>query len=161
PHEPHQTAASIVPQDLKPLELDPQLDVLSNVLLRDAQPRANLSHVPLHANPMGGPSPVRRFATDQIPSAANRFAGTNRGQFSNQDWDAAGAGLRTALDDGRRLELERDMLKVFTAELPALPYQYELAGIPVTGFSGFIGVTGTAHTGNIMHTTNVNDWDTK
>ena len=47
----------------------------------------------------GGVSAVRRFASDQIPSAANRFAGTNRGQYSNPQWDDVGARLRTALDD--------------------------------------------------------------
>jgi hypothetical protein len=108
---------------------------------------------------MGGVSAVRRFATDQIPSAANRFAGTNRGQFSNARWDDVGARLRTALDDDTRLQLEREMLEAFSAELPVLTFQYELQGIPMTGFRGFIGVTGAPHTGNNMHTTNVHEWE--
>jgi hypothetical protein len=110
--------------------------VLSNVLLRDAEARANFSGAAVNGNPMGGASAVRRFASDQIPTSANRFAGTNRGQFTNGAWDELGSSLRTALDDDRRLQLERDMLRVFTTELPALPFQYELQGIPVAGFKG-------------------------
>lgn len=161
PQESQEKQATIIQQDWKAIGIDAQLEVLSNVLLRDAEARANFSGAAINGNPMGGASAVRRFASDQVPTAANRFAGTNRGQFSNQAWDAAGAGLRTALDDDRRLQLERDMLRVFTTELPALPFQYELQGIPVTGFKGFVGVTGTAHTGNIMHTTNVHEWEVK
>jgi peptide/nickel transport system substrate-binding protein len=159
PQEAMEKQATIVQQDWKAIGLDAQLEVLSNVLLRDPEARANFSGAALNGNPMGGASAVRRFASDQVPTAGNRYAGTNRGQFSNAAWDEAGAGLRTALDDNRRLQLERDMLRVFSAELPALPYQYELQGIPVTGFKGYFPVTGTAHTGNIMHTTNVHEWD--
>ena len=43
--------------------------------------------------------------------------------------------------------------------LPVLTFQYELQGIPVMGFKGFVGVTGTPHTGNIMHSTNVHEWE--
>jgi len=161
PQEAQEKQATIIQQDWKAIGIDAQLEVLSNVLLRDPEARANFTGAAVNGNPMGGASAVRRFASDQIPTAGNRFAGTNRGQFSNQAWDEAGNGLRTALDDDRRLQLERDMLRVFTTELPALPFQYELQGIPVAGFKGFVGVTGTAHTGNILHTTNVHEWEVR
>jgi peptide/nickel transport system substrate-binding protein len=159
PQEAQEKSASIMQQDWKAIGIDAQLEVLSNVLLRDAEARATFTGVALNGNPMGGLSAVRRFATDQIPSAANRFAGTNRGQFSNAQWDDVGLRLRTALDDDRRLQLERELLQIFSAELPVLTYQYELQGIPITGFKGFKGVTGTTHTGNIMHTTTVHEWE--
>jgi ABC-type transport system substrate-binding protein len=104
-------------------------------------------------------SAVRRFASDQIPSAANRFAGTNRGQFSNPEWDDVGLRLRTALDDDKRIQLERELLSVLMRELPALPMQYELQAVGVLGFKGLIAITGSAHTGNIMHTWNVHEWE--
>ena len=159
PQETRVKEASIIQQDWKAIGIDAQLEVLSNVLLRDPEARANFTGVAINGNPMGGVSAVRRFATEQIPTAANRFAGTNRGQFSNERWDDVGTRLRTALDDDTRLQMEREMLQVFSAELPVLTFQYELQGIPVMGFKGFIGVTGTPHTGNIMHSTNVHEWE--
>lgn len=159
PEEAYVKDASIIQQDWKAIGVDGQLEVLSNVLLRDAEARANLPGVSVNQNPMGGLSAVRRFASDQIPTAANRFSGTNRGQFSNAEWDDVGARMRTALDDDRRVQLERELLRVFSAELPVLPFLYELQAVPALGIKGLVPITGTAHTGNIMHTWNIHEWD--
>ena len=159
PEEARIKEASVLQQDWKAVGVDGQMEILSNVLLRDAEARANIPGMGVNQNPMGGVSAVRRFASDQTPSAANKFAGTNRGQFSNPQWDDIGARLRTALDDNQRYILEGDLLRVFSSELPALPIQYELQAIPVVGFKGLAPVTGTPHTGNIMHTTDINQWD--
>lgn len=161
PEEARVKEAQVMQQDFKAVGVDAQVEVLSNVLLRDAEARANVPGMGVNQNPMGGVSAVRRFASDQIPTAANRFGGTNRGQFANAQWDDVGARLRTTLDDDKRLDLEKELLQVFSAELPALPIQYELQAIPAVGFKGMVAVTGSAHTGNIMHTTNINEWDTQ
>ncbi|MBM2811461.1 MAG: hypothetical protein HW416_2220 [Chloroflexi bacterium] len=150
---------AILQQDWKAIGADVQLEFLSNVELRDAERRVSFTGLYLNTNPMGGASAVRRFAGDQIPTAANRFSGTNRGAFTSTEWDEVGLKLRTALDDSKRIELERDLLKVFSVELPALPIHYQLQSVPVSGLKGFRPVTGTAHTGNIMHTTNVHEWE--
>jgi peptide/nickel transport system substrate-binding protein len=159
PGEAREKEASILQQDWKAIGIDGRIEVLSNVLLRDAEARATYTGVGANQNPLGGLSAVRRFASDQIPSAANRFAGTNRGQFSNSEWDEVGLRLRTALDDDRRIQLERELLGVLMRELPALPMQYELQAVGVLGFKGLLPITGSAHTGNIMHTWNVNEWE--
>jgi peptide/nickel transport system substrate-binding protein len=151
--------AHIVQQDLKAVGIEGLIDISSNVMLRDAEHRQNYTGIALNQNPLGGVSAVRRFATEQIPTAANRYAGTNRGAYSNPEWDDVGIRLRTALDDTRRLELERELLRILTTDLPAMPIQYELQAIPTVGFKGFVPVSGAAHTGNIMHTTNVHEWD--
>lgn len=160
PEEIRVKQASIVEQDLKAIGIEGNIQVVSNVLLRDAEARANaVTGLAVNGNPLGGVSAVRRFSSDQIPTTANRYAGTNRGQFSNAEWDDVGARLRTALDDDRRVQLERELLRVLSTELPALALQYELQPIAVTGFKGLVQVTGTPHTGNIMHTTNVHEWE--
>src|SRR5581483_2685002 len=79
--------ATIVRQDLKSAGIDADLAVVPNVMLRDAQYRASYTGLQLSQNPMGTLSAVRRFAGDQIPTANNKWAGTNRGSFSNADWD--------------------------------------------------------------------------
>jgi peptide/nickel transport system substrate-binding protein len=159
PSESSDREAAIIQQDWKAIGIDAQMDVLSNALLRDAEARATFSGAAVNQNPMGGLSAVRRFASDQSPTPANRFAGTNRGQYTSANWDDVGARLRTSLEDSARLQLERDLLKILTTDLPALPLQYELQAIPAYGFKGMLPVTATAHTGNIMHTVNVHEWD--
>jgi peptide/nickel transport system substrate-binding protein len=161
PDEARAKLGTIIQQEWKTnLGIDGHIEVLSNVLLRDAEARNNaLTGVGFNGNPLGGLSAVRRFATDQTPTAANRYAGTNRGHFSNADWDDVGLRLRTALDDNTRIELERELLRVLSNELPALPIQYELQPVAVTGFKGLQAITGTPHTGNIMHTWNVHEWE--
>ena len=161
PDEQRAKLGTIIQQEWKTnLGIDGSIEVLSNVLLRDAEARnLALTGTGFNGNPLGGLSAVRRFATDQTPTSANRFAGTNRGHFSNPEWDDVGLRLRTALDDDSRINLERDLLRVFSAELPALAIQYELQPIAVTGFKGLVQITGSPHTGNIMHTWNVHEWE--
>lgn len=161
PDEQRAKLGTIIQQEWKTnIGIDGQITVLSNVLLRDAEARNTaLTGVGFNGNPLGGLSAVRRFATDQTPSAANKFAGTNRGYFSNPEWDDVGLRLRTALDDDARVDLERDLLRVFSAELPALAVQFELQPVAVTGFKGLQPITGSPHTGNIMHTWNVHEWE--
>jgi peptide/nickel transport system substrate-binding protein len=159
PGEAREREAAIMQQDWKNVGIDGSLEVLSDALLRDAEARANFTGVAVNQNPMGGVSAVRRFASDQIPAAQNRWAGTNRGAYSNAAWDDAGQRLRTALDDQNRLTAERDLLRVFHSDLPALATQYELQAVAVVGFKGIVPITGFAHTGNIMHTWNVHEWE--
>jgi peptide/nickel transport system substrate-binding protein len=159
PGEAREKEATIIAQDWKAIGIDGQMEILSDALLRDAEARATYSGSSVNQNPMGGLSAVRRFATDQIPATANRWAGTNRGAFSSPAWDDIGLRLRTAIDDDQRLQLERELLRVFHSEVPAMALQYELQAVPVLGIRGLQPITGTAHTGNIMHTWNAHEWD--
>ena len=159
PGEGREREATIAQQDWKAIGIDGHMEVLSDALLRDAEARATYFGASINQNPMGGLSAVRRFGGDQAPTAANRWAGTNRGQFSSPAWDDVGSRLRTALDDDSRIQLERELLRVFHAELPAMAIQYELQAVPVAGFKGLVPISATAHTGNIMHTWNVHEWD--
>jgi peptide/nickel transport system substrate-binding protein len=151
--------AAIVQQYWRAIGVDGNMEILPAALLRDAEARASFTGVYVNRNPMGGLSAARRFAGDQIPTAANRFAGTNRGSFASADWDSISNRLRTALEDSRRVDIERELLQVFGAELPALPTHYQVQAVPVGGFKGYVPITGAAHTGNIMHTWNAHEWE--
>jgi peptide/nickel transport system substrate-binding protein len=151
--------AAVVRENLKTIGVDAQLEPLTRFQLRDAEARADFTGVEITNNPMGGLSAVRRFATDQTPTAANRYAGTNRGAYSDPEWDSIGQRMRVTLEDNQRLALERDLLRVFSAQLPALPMYFEIQVIPVQGLKGVVPVSGVAHTGNIMHTTNAHEWE--
>jgi hypothetical protein len=82
-----------------------------------------------------------------VPKGAGKYRRVSYG-FWNRAWT-----------NTSRLQLERELLRVFHSELPAMAIQYELQAVPVTGFKGLVPITGSAHTGNIMHTWNVHEWE--
>jgi peptide/nickel transport system substrate-binding protein len=128
--------------------------------LRDRQDRTSFSGVDVVSNPMGLASVTRRSASYNIPTAENRWTGTNRGGYSNPAWDDLDQRLLTALDDRTRLDLERDLLRLYTMELPLLPLYFRNDLVPEGGgLTGIVANTGTAHRGFILHTWNIADWD--
>src|SRR5437762_10149068 len=86
--------ATVLADNLKALGIDTQINQLTPFQLRDAQVRASFTGGDVTNNPMGGLSAVRRFASEQTPTAQNNWAGTNRGSFTNPDWDRIGTQLR-------------------------------------------------------------------
>jgi peptide/nickel transport system substrate-binding protein len=129
-------------------------------LLRDREARATFTGVDISSNPMGTLSAVRRFITEAIPTPDNRWTGTNRGGFSNAGWDDIGSKIRVTLDENQRVEMERELVRIFSAETPTLPLYYEIQAVPVGGgLTGVKPIRGIAHTGHVMHTWNAHEWD--
>jgi peptide/nickel transport system substrate-binding protein len=128
--------------------------------LRDRQDRATYTGVDVTSQPMGLGSVVRKIASYNIPTADNRWNGTNRGGYANPAWDALEKRVLVALDDRTRLDLERDLLRLYTTDLPLLPLFFRNDLVPTGG--GVTGVQankGVAHRGFILHTWNVHEWD--
>jgi peptide/nickel transport system substrate-binding protein len=128
--------------------------------LRDREDRATFSGVDVGSNPMGVAAVVRRTATSNLPTAENRWTGTNRGGYSNPAWDALEPKLLAAIDERVRLNVERDLLSIYAAELPLMPLYFRFDMVPVGGgLKGPVPNTGVAHRGFILHTWNVHEWD--
>ena len=128
--------------------------------LRDRQDRATFTGVEVSSNPMGAAAVTRRSATYNIPTAENRWTGTNRGGYSNPAWDALDQRMLAALDDKTRLDVERDMLRLYTSEPWLLPLYFRNDLVPMGGgLQGIVANTGTSHRGFILHTWNIQDWD--
>jgi peptide/nickel transport system substrate-binding protein len=152
--------AIVIREAFKAIGVTAELQFLSDQLLRDRQQRATFTGLDITNNPMGGLSAVRRFITEAVPTAENRWTGTNRGSYANPAWDALGERLRVTLSERERDDIERQLVDVFTTDLPALPLYYEGQALPLGhGLTGVQPTRGVAHTGHVMHTGNVHLWE--
>jgi hypothetical protein len=71
-----------------------------------------------------------------------------------------GARYLSELTEAKQVEIERELGRVFTADLPLLPLMYEPEIIVKGGgLTGVSAITGTSHNGQIMHTWNMHEWD--
>lgn len=150
----------IVLDSWKKLGLAAEIEAFPDQLLRDREFRATFTGFDITSNPMGPAAASRRFAGYNAPTAENKWTGTNRGGFSNPQWDDLDKRINVALEDSVRVDLERDLVRTFTAELPVLPITYKFDTVPIGGgLTGVQPVTGVAHRGFILHTWNVHEWD--
>jgi peptide/nickel transport system substrate-binding protein len=144
----------------KPLGVATSFEYQSPAQMQDRQARATFTGFLFTNIGIDSRSVVRRIATDNIPTADNRWTGTNRGGYANPRWDDLGQRFLTTLDDAMRLELERQMLQLYTAELPLLPLLYTLDELPITGgVTGPLPNTGVPANTGIMRTWNIHEWD--
>ncbi len=130
--------------------------------LRDREDRASFTGFDITSNPMGAAAVIRRSATNNIPTLDNRWTGTNRGGYSNPPWDDLERRMLGALEERTRIDVERDLLRIYTSDLPLLPLYFRNDLIPVGGgLTGPVPNTGVAHRGFILHTWNIHEWDLK
>jgi peptide/nickel transport system substrate-binding protein len=144
----------------KPLGIASSFEYQSPAQMQDRQARATFTGLLFTNIGIDSRSVVRRIASDNIPTADNRWTGTNRGGYASPRWDELGMRFLTTLDEGMRLDLERQMLQLYTAELPLLPLLYTLDELPVAGgITGPLPNTGVPANSGIMRTWNIHDWD--
>ena len=63
-----------------------------------------------------------------------------------------------AMDESARLDIEKDLLRIYSTDLPLLPLYFRLDMVPVGGgLKGPVANTGVAHRGFILHTWNVHE----
>ncbi len=128
--------------------------------MQDRQARATYSGFLFTNNGIDIKSVARRVASDNIPTADNRWTGTNRGGYASERWDELGERILASLEDRTRLDLERQMLQLFTSELPLLPLLYTLDELPIGGgLTGPSPNTGVPMNSTISRSWNVHEWD--
>src|SRR4029077_9519909 len=80
--------------------------------------------------------------------AENRWVGSNRGFFSDPDYDRYYGTFLTALDQNERYRGETQALKLLSEKVAGMPLYY---GYLVTGFTSSL-------TGPVYGTTNIHTW---
>lgn len=95
-----------------------------------------------------------------IPTPENRWTGSNRGGYASPSWDEVSQRLRVTLEESERIALERELVRIFSADLPVLPIYYDVDLLPVTsGLTGVQAARGMVHLGILHHTWNAHEWD--
>jgi peptide/nickel transport system substrate-binding protein len=69
-------------------------------------------------------APIVTLRSDNIPSAANGFAGSNYPGWNNPEMDKLITNLRAELDGEKRQEMWAKMQALYTEELPVLPLYF-------------------------------------
>jgi peptide/nickel transport system substrate-binding protein len=69
---------------------------------------------------------LTNYTAAKIPGPENRWAGNNRGGWSNPDYDRLADAYGTSLDRNERTQLTVDMLRMLSEELPVIPLYYNL-----------------------------------
>lgn len=99
-----------------------------------------------------------RFASSQCPSEQNNFAGISAGCYSNPAMDQILERLKGALEPEDQRAAYRDMIRLYTQELPLLPLVFPAGVILVR--EGITGVRGSSKPdGGIAW--NIVEWDTE
>ncbi len=68
-----------------------------------------------------GDSPRRTLGSDNIPTQANNFGGSNSVAFSDPKMDADIAAAETELDPEKQLQIWADMQQIYATQMPVLP----------------------------------------
>jgi peptide/nickel transport system substrate-binding protein len=105
---------SILVDAWKRVGFDAQPTVLSAAALRDGQLRASFPALYIASS-----SRLESFISASISSPANRWTGTNRGGWSNAEYDRLFNAFNGTLDQDARFSQLMQMLKLLSDELPA------------------------------------------
>jgi peptide/nickel transport system substrate-binding protein len=127
--------------------LDVQQRVIPAALAQDGQLRATFPTIQLIGTYLGQPA-LDRLASAEIPAAGNRWLGGNRGGWSSREFDQLLSTFNTTLDHGERVNLVRQMLRIFGDEVPwitllfratSFAYVAELKGPALTAPESDVG----------------------
>jgi len=113
------TELIVLADSLRAAGLDVQQRVVPAAQAQDNQVRATHPTMFTSTTNSGEPA-VGNLASAQIPSAATRWLGGNRGGWSSSDYDRLLGAFNTTLDRGDRVRLMRQMLRLYSEELPSI-----------------------------------------
>lgn len=130
--------------------------VLTQAQDRDRQFRASFpafdgSQIPLRIDTI-----LQRLHSSGCPTEATRWAGNNRGCWSNPAADGLNEALSIAIEPSEQRRLYRDLARLVSTELPVLPLYFSVQVVIFR--EGITGVKGDTRPSG-SETWNVAEWD--
>jgi peptide/nickel transport system substrate-binding protein len=113
-------SAEVVAEWFKTAGVDSTRKTIPAAQTQDNEVRSVYPGVLVNASGAGESALINLLATTSISSASNRWVGSNRGGWSNPEYDRLLTIFSTTLDRNERMELVRSMLKIYSEEMPLI-----------------------------------------
>jgi peptide/nickel transport system substrate-binding protein len=113
-------AAALIAQSWRRAGVVVNEHVLTLSAITDRQTRASYSGVELAFGPPGLALLDSRLHSSNFPAPENQWVGGNRGRYESPELDALLERVSMTLDRGERQEVEREIARFVSAELPIL-----------------------------------------
>jgi ABC-type transport system substrate-binding protein len=154
--------ASMVQDMWKRVGVDSQIAVVPVARISDREYFTKFPGVEISAR--GSQDAIlTRVECEERPSPQNAYAGNNRGQWCNQDYERLVALYRTSLQEARRGEAIRQISDLLVEELPLMLLNYQVANpFARKGVTAYLDdFPGGAEAGRIYGTysRNAHEWD--
>jgi peptide/nickel transport system substrate-binding protein len=123
-------------------------------LVQDAQVRATFPGFYIFSQGLGEIA-LADYNTSGIPRPDNRWVGSNRGGWSNANFDRVAAAVNATLDRNQRAQMFVEMSRIFSEDLPVIPLYHQPS---VNGFA--TGLTGPGPVGpDTAMNWNLHQWE--
>jgi peptide/nickel transport system substrate-binding protein len=151
----NETEMSLVAADWSALGIQTAQSTIPIARNSDREFRANFPGLNITATSISIPEAMRDFTSSACPRTENRFAGSNRGCWSNPTFESLFRTATTTLNDQERDNTIVQAFKVLTDEVGVIGMSYNMEIIPVR--KGLVGPAPRwpAQPGN---TWNIYDW---
>ncbi|MPZ16159.1 MAG: hypothetical protein GEU73_17375, partial [Chloroflexi bacterium] len=128
---------TIVVDGYRQLGLNAAGRIIASSLFGDGQVRASFGTMQLTGTGGFERGMDRNLTTAGISRPENRWQGSNRGAYSNPDFDALWDRYAQTLDQPSQVQLLAQMEKIFTQDIPTIPMYYQPTVTPYR--TGLIG----------------------
>src|SRR5207302_7700861 len=104
-----------------------QISVLPNEQVRVNEVRNTFPGINMPGAGVGAEREMmQNFITPQIGTPANRWGGSNRGGWSNPQYDAAFDAFNSMLETDGRRQAVADAMRILSEDVPAFPLYYNI-----------------------------------
>jgi peptide/nickel transport system substrate-binding protein len=126
----NEAEGTIMVDGLRRAGFDSNMQVLSQAQATDRQVRSSYPGLSSTSNTNGFEPPSRFLRASEVPTAENRWRGSNRGGWIHPEFEQLAAAYDTTLDGTERDQRAIDLLRLVSQELPAFPLYYNFVAVP-------------------------------
>ncbi|MPZ15923.1 MAG: hypothetical protein GEU73_16125 [Chloroflexi bacterium] len=138
--DPGPREASILADQWKTFGLEIDINIIAPAQSQDLEQVSAFPALRIEQTGLNGTTPVNKLVSGNIATAERRWAGVNRGGWSNPEYDGLIETFISSLDRTERNRAAVQALKLASNELPAIPLYYlSLAAAYTSSLQGLSG----------------------
>jgi len=144
----------VIADSLRAAGFEIQQRVLPAAQAQNSQIRASFPTMQISNTNMGEPA-MQGLVSSQIPTAANRYLGGNRGGWTSPEYDRVVMTFNQTLDGAERVSLVRQALRLYAEDLPSVPLFFRAQ--PFAFAAGIKGPAVAAPESSVVW--NIHEWE--